>query len=341
MFFDRKIKYLDYVENGARIHGAGFVKLELRNGKCDLQVQVSGMHMTDNFKRQVLLIAPNTERLLGEVLLTQGKGGFCLRAMDGRDLAGTGIAYEQLSGIRIPIAAGREIYCSIQNKEEQPENRPEEAPKAVQAEKSEEQPETVSAEQSEEQSEEQPEAVQAEKSEEQLEAVQAEKSEEQPEAVQAGQWKGQSEEAPADIPAEPEVADKEASQEEEQKPGTRTEALAETKWKQLAAIYPHISPFQDEREYLSICPADFVILPDKYYRLANNSFLLHGYYNYKHLILSRLNVKGQQVYYIGVPGNFYDRERQVAILFGFESFECLSEPAVSGDYGYYMMRVEL
>ena len=301
MFFDRKIKYLDYVENGARIHGAGFVKLELRNGKCDLQVQVSGMHMTDNFKRQVLLIAPNTERLLGEVLLTQGKGGFCLRAMDGRDLAGTGIAYEQLSGIRIPIAAGREIYCSIQNKEEQPENRPEEAP----------------------------------------EAVQAEKSEEQPEAVQAGQWKGQSEEAPADIPAEPEVADKEASQEEEQKPGTRTEALAETKWKQLSAIYPHISPFQDEREYLSICPADFVILPDKYYRLANNSFLLHGYYNYKHLILSRLHVKGQQVYYIGVPGNFYDRERQVAILFGFESFECLSEPAVSGDYGYYMMRVEL
>ena len=317
MFFDRKIKYLDYVENGARIHGAGFVKLELRNGKCDLQVQVSGMHMTDNFKRQVLLIAPNMERLLGEVLLTQGKGGFCLRAMDGRDLAGTGIAYEQLSGIRIPIAAGREIYCSIQNKEEQPENRPEEAPKAVQAEKSEEQPETVSAEQSEEQ------------------------SEEQPEAVQAGQWKGQSEEATADIPAEPEVADKEASQEEEQKPGTRTEALAETKWKQLSAIYPHISPFQDEREYLSICPADFVILPDKYYRLANNSFLLHGYYNYKHLILSRLNVKGQQVYYIGVPGNFYDRERQVAILFGFESFECLSEPAVSGDYGYYMMRVEL
>ena len=317
MFFDRKIKYLDYVENGARLHGAGFVKLELRNGKCDLQVQISGMHMTDNFKRQVLLIAQNTERLLGEVLLTQGKGGFCLRAMDGRDLAGTGIAYEQLSGIRIPIAAGREIYCSIQNKEEQPENRPEEAPKAVQAEKSEEQPETVSAEQSEEQ------------------------SEEQPEAVQAGQWKGQSEEAPADIPAEPEVADKEASQEEEQKPGTRTEALAETKWKQLSAIYPHISPFQDEREYLSICPADFVILPDKYYRLANNSFLLHGYYNYKHLILSRLNVKGQQVYYIGVPGNFYDRERQVAILFGFESFECLSEPAVSGDYGYYMMRVEL
>ena len=317
MFFDRKIKYLDYVENGARIHGAGFVKLELRNGKCDLQVQVSGMHMTDNFKRKVLLIAPNTERLLGEVLLTQGKGGFCLRAMDSGDLAGTGIAYEQLLGIRIPIAAGREIYCSIQNKEEQPENRPEEAPKAVQAEKSEEQPETVSAEQSEEQ------------------------SEEQPEAVQAGQWKGQSEEATADIPAEPEVADKEASQEEEQKPGTRTEALAETKWKQLSAIYPHISPFQDEREYLSICPADFVILPDKYYRLANNSFLLHGYYNYKHLILSRLNVKGQQVYYIGVPGNFYDRERQVAILFGFESFECLSEPAVSGDYGYYMMRVEL
>lgn len=88
-------------------------------------------------------------------------------------------------------------------------------------------------------------------------------------------------------------------------------------------------------------PADFVILPGKYYRMANNSFLLHGYYNYKHLVLKRAEVRGEERYYIGVPGNFYDREKQVAVMFGFEGFESKKEAADPGDYGYYLMRIEL
>lgn len=117
--------------------------------------------------------------------------------------------------------------------------------------------------------------------------------------------------------------------------------LQDNKWKQLWNIYPHIRPFQDEREYLSVGPNDFVILPYRHFRLANNSFLLHGYHNYRHLILKKLEYKGETRYYIGVPGNFYEREKQVAIMFGFESFECPEEPARAGDYGYYLMRVEL
>ena len=115
----------------------------------------------------------------------------------------------------------------------------------------------------------------------------------------------------------------------------------EDKWPQLWAIYPHIRPFQDEREYLSIGPADFVLFPAASYKAVNNSFLLHGYYNYKHLILARVEKRGDVFYYIGVPGNFYEREKQVAIMFGFESFECAEEPAQAGDFGYYMMRTEL
>ncbi len=117
--------------------------------------------------------------------------------------------------------------------------------------------------------------------------------------------------------------------------------LHDNKWKQLWEIYPHITPFHDERECLSIGPNDFVILPEKYFRMANNSFLLHGYYNYKHLVLKRMECHGQTRYYLGVPGNFYDREKQVAVMFGFESFESLEEPARTGDYGYYLMRIEL
>lgn len=117
--------------------------------------------------------------------------------------------------------------------------------------------------------------------------------------------------------------------------------LHDDKWKQLWTIYPHISPFRDEREYLSVGPNDFVILPYRYFGLANNSFLLHGYHNYRHLILKKTECRGEVRYYIGVPGNFYEREKQVAVMFGFESFECYEEPTQTGDFGYYLMRVEL
>lgn len=117
--------------------------------------------------------------------------------------------------------------------------------------------------------------------------------------------------------------------------------LLDHKWDQLWAIYPHIRPFKDEREYLSIGPSDFVLFPEESYRMANNSFLLHGYYHYRHLLLARVERKGEIRYYIGVPGTFFEKEKQVAIMFGFESFECAEEPAQAGDFGYYMMQTRL
>ncbi|MCM1024966.1 MAG: hypothetical protein NC432_00900 [Roseburia sp.] len=122
---------------------------------------------------------------------------------------------------------------------------------------------------------------------------------------------------------------------------SRAVRLREDKWRQLWAIYPHIQPFQDERDYLSLSPADFVLFSEESYRTANNSFLLHGYYNYRHLILTKLEKRGEILYYLGVPGNYFDREKQVAVMFGFESFECAEEPAQEGDFGYYMMKVTL
>lgn len=117
--------------------------------------------------------------------------------------------------------------------------------------------------------------------------------------------------------------------------------MKDTKWEQLSSIYPHIHPFRDAREFLSVGPEDFVVLKERCYQMTHNSFLLHGYYNYRHLLLLRQETAGQAKYYIGVPGNFYEREKQVARMFGFESFEGAREPAWEGDFGYYMISVEL
>lgn len=135
--------------------------------------------------------------------------------------------------------------------------------------------------------------------------------------------------------------EEERKKEKEPEKKVRTVKLMENKWRQLWAIYPHIQPFHDERDYLSLGPADFVLFSEESYRAANNSFLLHGYYNYRHLILTKLERRGEILYYLGVPGNYFDREKQVAVMFGFESFECAAEPAQEGDFGYYMMKVTL
>ena len=113
------------------------------------------------------------------------------------------------------------------------------------------------------------------------------------------------------------------------------------KWRQLTEKFPWTRPFRDERWYLLLDLPDLILLPKQYYPLVENSFLLHGYYNYGHLILARICRRGTEKFYIGVPGNFYEKEKQIAVLFGFESFEPKAEPAGEGDFGYYMIGVDI
>lgn len=117
--------------------------------------------------------------------------------------------------------------------------------------------------------------------------------------------------------------------------------ISPNKWEQLNRIYPKIQPFGDVREYLSIAPCDFVILSEHYQEMVQNSFLLHGYYNYGHLILTKIKEEIDDNYYLGVPGVYYEREKQAALLFGFEGFEGDGDAVQDGSFGYYMKRVEI
>lgn len=112
--------------------------------------------------------------------------------------------------------------------------------------------------------------------------------------------------------------------------------VKEDKWEQILETYDTIHPYGDQRVYVKIEPKDFIILPGKYQHLVNNSFLLHGFYNYRYLILGK-----EGDFYLGVPGVYYEREKMVAVMFGFEAFECEGGYANAGDFGYYLRKVEL
>ena len=61
---------------------------------------------------------------------------------------------------------------------------------------------------------------------------------------------------------------------------------------------------------------DMVCLPRCEWRHANNSFLIHGYYNYHHLILT---VREDRLK-LGVPGVYHPQEEKAAESFGFPEF---------------------
>lgn len=115
------------------------------------------------------------------------------------------------------------------------------------------------------------------------------------------------------------------------------EGLKEDKWEQILDTYENIHPYGDGRVCVKLEPKDFIIMSGKYQHLVNNSFLLHGFYNYRHVILE----KEGETYYLGVPGVFYEREKMVALMFGFEAFECESGHPKAGEFGYYLRKVEL
>lgn len=119
------------------------------------------------------------------------------------------------------------------------------------------------------------------------------------------------------------------------------EPIHEDKWQQLCKEFPNVHPFPNRKIFLSIKPEDFIILQQEYQKLVHNSFLLHGFYNYGHIILGRLTEEEETPIYIGVPGIYYEQEKRAAQMFGFVGFESIEHPVQAGSYGYYMIEVEI
>ena len=57
-------------------------------------------------------------------------------------------------------------------------------------------------------------------------------------------------------------------------------------------------------------------LPRCEWRLANNNFLLHGYYNYRHLVF----IENERIMYLGVPGIYHEKEAEAAGAWGLPDF---------------------
>ena len=120
---------------------------------------------------------------------------------------------------------------------------------------------------------------------------------------------------------------------------------AEAVWDSFRKQYPKIDAFDYENgcEILKIRPQDIGLLPRENWTYGNNSFLLHGYYNYRCLILVRLNnPSGKSRFLLGVPGHYFSNEKYMASMFGFPHFVLSKkQPLDNGRFGYWYTDVRL
>ena len=88
----------------------------------------------------------------------------------------------------------------------------------------------------------------------------------------------------------------------------------------------------------------FLQLGEDFVELYYNSFLLHSFYQYRHVLLAKN--------FIGVPDYFYEREAIAAKMMGFPYFveakniddvcfdyKCTTNMPKDGTYGYFLRKI--
>lgn len=89
-------------------------------------------------------------------------------------------------------------------------------------------------------------------------------------------------------------------------------------WEELCREHKPVALFEEwDMQCIQLELKDLRSLPKKYWYLGNNSFLLHGFFNYRYLLLGRT---AEERWFLGVPGVYQRQERVMAAIFGFPEF---------------------
>ena len=122
----------------------------------------------------------------------------------------------------------------------------------------------------------------------------------------------------------------------------------------LMSQLPQMYPFEDDsvEDCVRMELQDIGRMPMSCWVYGSNSFLLHGYYCYRHLILAKVErrkdkdgiddmAEHEDIYLMGVPGIWQHREQYMASMFGFRKFKPVShEKQRSGDFGYWCVELK-
>ena len=351
-YFKKIIAYFDYYESGEKRKSCGHVKILVKDAETTIEIQLRGLGIQESRMCDIYALGDG-ERKIGRLFLDKGTGyyntAFCSTSIDGARMQ-----VFDMTGLKILIGENKTCETNWEwglQRPKLPEAKPEKTPLEEMTESTlPQEPERIVPDKSEGIVSAGADGTGRAKPEdvapaETLEKESEKKVPEKDKGVQSEQ----------DEPAEEalhksQLREKRGLGREEAQQG---DILHEDKWQQLCALYPVCHPFESGEDYISIEPRDFVVLRKEYQNLVSNSFLLHSFYNYHHLLLGKTQDAAEEIFYIGVPGVYLEREKRVAVMFGFEGFaqsmtksggtperggRRMVEP---GAFGYYMKKVEI
>ena len=320
--YRRLISYIYEYEDKEKGKNVGFVKMEARNGQCRMNLSVKNIYVGGNAIGVYLLGKDGVKTFLGNVFVRGGNGEF-RTTVDVKNVEGTGNELDTYYGMTVhdvknswrsyttiweDAAAVPEILGSPLAQEVLPGSEDVEGEKM-----------RLSV---------------AEEIEAELEQEDgAQSAETQPEVPKKSE----------PISPSPELEDPDVLKYLQETEDSVMDP--EQLWQELRKNYPKIDPFDyDGRsEVLTIRPQDIGRLPREVWVYGNNSFLMHGYYNFRYLILVRLeNNNGEVRYLLGIPGHYYSNEKYMATMFGFPNFVLSKkQPPNDGRFGYWYTEIKM
>ena len=124
--------------------------------------------------------------------------------------------------------------------------------------------------------------------------------------------------------------------------GCRNVSCSLSREERIFYCLPPMYPFEDGEfeKGVRLEPQDIGMLPRNVWKLAGNSFLLHAFYTYHHLLFMRKRQKEGTVCYLMLPGVYDKREQRMAQMFGFSNFRPVKcQQLEAGVFGYWYMEV--
>lgn len=334
--YRRLISYIYSYEGEIKGKNIGFAKLEARNGQCKISVNVKRIYVGSS-DIGVYLLTGQDEIKLGNIFVRNGNGEF-RTVVNVANVENTGVNLDLCHGLTIhEVENAWQCYTTIWEDAVAHAAEVELAEvtsERVRQERQDEPEERVSiADQIENELELEQELEKA------LEEEQEEEPEEQSEEQTVHMEEAEQEQAPELPPlSDPEILNALDHMETEEGDNRKIWNFFKTQHAKIPAFeYPHGC------EVLTIKPQDIGLLPREVWVFGNNSFLLHGYYNYRYLILARLgNPQGKPRFLLGVPGHYYSNEKYMASMFGFPEFVLSKkQPTEDGRFGYWYTDIKV
>lgn len=317
--FRRIVSYIHFYENMQKGKNTGFMKMDVRTGKCRVEVHFAGVYSSDREVCEIYSLVKKGSLakgyFVGNFPIIQQKGEYHLQCEENQ-FDDHGSKMEEIEGFAFVLSGDRLALSLLRGKEP----RFEEVQIAGR--------------------------IYGRNGirEGGLTDTGAEKEIGEKTVAYHGEKK-QQETAKPDETAKPNETAKpeEASEQDETTKPDEAAKPNETQTQEVKNLdqAEEIIPFEGVQGYqfFKITPEHLTRLAADYEIIQHNSFLLHGFYNYQYLIIGH---KEKDRWILGIPGVFHEREQMMASMFGFPEFKCARRGRkIPGAFGYYLKEVKV